>query len=546
MAQTLPAWGYPQYGYTNRQRSVAVYTGDINGTFSIPLLSKPGRAGLDAAFSLAYNNTLYLNSGGSEPSFEPLENVFGSPGVASWGWQLIPPTGAITYRKVEQTCYGPPPCRYSKPIPYSYFDYTGFAFYDASGTRHPFAFAVTTSNACNTGSGGGTITDGSGYTMTVTLSGGISVAATVTGPDGRFYNGALVEDTNGNEITSATTVQGSTTEIDWTDTTGALVAKWIEQSGGCTAPNGTAYPYCAEFERPAPGGSRYVAYTLAYENARVGTAASCSGVADWSGTAQLPVALFLPQYTSGSKWLYQFTYGGAGRLTAINYPGGAVTSYAYSNMCTFANGSASEDGGVETMTVTENDGQGHTGRTTYTRDSPSQTTLTRPDGSDTVVTYDSGGLPTDVKNYDTNGTALLSETVYTNTGGTPDRPATAVTYLNGTKVAERDTSFDDYGNLLSETGIDWAGDPSGNTKRVTSITYLYQQHAAYKTANILDRPAEIKVTDGAGNVCSDTVIAYITTPVPRAWWPLLAPSTTTPNIPPPTPNAATRPRSRVP
>ena len=155
-----------------------------------------------------------------------------------------------------------------------------------------------------------------------------------------------------------------------------------------------------------------------------------------------------------------------------------------------------------------NDNNGNVTTFTLTRSS-SQTTETVTDASShilskQVVTYDtSTGLPTDEKWYDTDGTTVLKEVAYTNSGGYPQ---TVTTSLNGAAVSEADLTFDSYGNLHQQVLKDLARDSSGNTKQTTTIDYL--NSSAYTSLNITDKPTQQTVTDGTGAVLSNTVINY--------------------------------------
>lgn len=298
-----------------------------------------------------------------------------------------------------------------------------------------------------------------------------------------------VEDTNGNYLSFTNPSNPNGYETDWTGTTGQVLIKDIVESSGCTNPvTGASAPQCEQVEVAEPGGT-YQSFIIVDASVSAATGA-CGSVTGYSGTSQVPAYVVLPEYTAGSSWYYQFGYDGAGRLNYIRYPTGGVTTFSYGSLCTF------NDGTVDSVSVTTNDAENHTGTTTYTRSSATFSEIDRPDGSRTLVSYDGNGLPTDVKKYDTDGSTLLSEVVSTNTAGTPEFPATAVTYLNGTKISERDTQFDSSGDLTQSTQIDWARDPSGNTKRTTAITYYAP-----------GKPSQITVSEG-GATYAQTTIAY--------------------------------------
>ncbi|TAN21508.1 MAG: hypothetical protein EPN33_12920 [Acidobacteria bacterium] len=483
-AQQPPQGGFPPFVYSARSRTVAVESGDATVTAMIPVFRKPGR-GLPFSVGLTYNSNIYINTG----SAFSLSNMN--------GWMVGPSYGQInnTIDQSHSERDGSGYCLWST--------IGGFYYTDPSGAEHDFPGSYTTKGiltyprgTCRAASGAVVTeaSDGSGYRIDAGPSGSWSETdrhGDVIYPNGG-NSGHVIEDSNGNYISDS--VSGA--ETDWTDTTGAVVTKEIAESSGCTNPvDGVHYPSCTAIEVPEPGSSGYATYLLVENTIAANTSGYCSGISDYSGTVTVPVYLVLPEYASGTHWYYQFGYDGAARLNSITYPAGGVTTLSYGSMCTYG------DGSVASVQVTENSGQ-NSGTTTYTRGTGSMT-VARPDGSKTVVTYDAGGLPTDVKNYDTDSQTLLKEVAYTNTGGTPDFPSAAITYLNGIKVSERDTTFDSYGNLTKATDIDWARDASGATRRVTSVSYLYDT-----SPNIVDRPETITVQDGASNTYSQTAITY--------------------------------------
>ncbi|MGH9533526.1 MAG: RHS repeat domain-containing protein [Terriglobales bacterium] len=543
-AQMPPQSGAPGFGYSDHWAGVSVYAANDNVTLTIPIFAKQGRGvGFDVA--MVYNSTMYWNPTGTAFTTDSDTEEYG-------GWVVQPDFGTVDYDEHDVSARdGSGYCLYS-------YD-ENFRYYSPDGTMHSLPGAYLESDGqttyplppgtCHQGrlSTTATASDGSGWTLSATASSSASATVNMTSEVMTARNGDTVnllaagagqpvfEDTNGNYLSSG----GSGDETDWYDTTGTNpVAKIIHLTNCVNPVNGQQYPSCVEYEVPNAAGG-YATWTMYLANLSVNSG-SCSGVSAYSGTMTVPMFLVMPEYTTGSKWYYQFAYGGAGRLTALDYPTGGVTSFSNSDPCTFS------DGTLATVAVSTNDGQGNTGTTTYTRNNAGQTTISRPDGSKTVVTYDASGLPTDVKNYQTDGATLLSEDTYTNTGGTPDFPATETEYLNGTEVTGVQTSFDSSGDLTSEIVTDEIsgaartttigyfapGKPSsitvsagGTTYSQTNITYdnygspsglvnptttLANHDSSYST-NFTNRsnPTEIARTV-AGSTALDTYIAYDT------------------------------------
>ncbi|MGH8507024.1 MAG: hypothetical protein ACRETM_13860, partial [Stenotrophobium sp.] len=489
-AQMPPQTGAPPLAYTAHLPGISVFSGNDNVTVAIPIFSKKGR-GLGFGVAMVYNSSMYWNPSGTAfvPDYDT--DQYG-------GWMVEPGLGTLDYDQVSVSSRdGRGYCLYS------YDD--DFRYYTPDGTMHPLSGYLSSDGettyplppgTCHQGtlSTTGTATDGSGWTMSVTASGGKSASVNITSElmtarDGTVFNPMApanqpaVEDTNGNYLSFA---NPNSAETDWYDTSGTNpVAKIINQSN-CTNPvDGKLYPSCVEFEVPNADGG-YATWTAYMANISVNTG-SCPNVSAYSGTMTVPIYLVMPEYVGGSHWYYGFSYGGAGRLTTLDYPTGGATTFTNSDPCTFP------DGTLASVAVGTNDGEGHTGVTTYTRSSASQTTIARGDGSKAVVTYDASGLPTDVQNYDTDGATLLSETKYTNTGGTPDFPETATNFLNGVQVSEQETSFDSSGDLTQLTQID---DLNGDAERVTSIQYFAP-----------GKPSKITVGNGS-TTAAETVITY--------------------------------------
>ncbi|MGH9505325.1 MAG: hypothetical protein ACRD13_00235, partial [Terriglobales bacterium] len=427
-AQTPPQTGAPPFRYTDHLASVEVYSANANVSVTIPIFTKPSR-GPRPRVALIYNSNNYVVLNGG--FYENLD-ILGDP------WVMDPDSGGRLYHDTQTMAQGGGAC--------TWYIYSNFRYYDQSGTMHPFSGWVSTNasvdgRSCHNGvlSMTSTASDGSGYVLNYTI-GGIQEVTNRRGDE--VY--PKQEDTNGNYI-STTYVNG---DEEWIDGTGDPYLKDSGGSSGCVNPvNGQSYTHCDQVQVPAPGGG-WSTYLVVYDDYPVNTG-SCPTLQAYSSSVEMPAYVVLPEYTPGSSWYYQFGYGGAGRLTSLRYPTGATTAFSYGSMCTFG------DGTVASVSVTQNAGQPEAATTTYTRSSATQTTIARPDRSKTVVQYDSTGLPTEIEYFDTDGSTLLKEVAYTNSGGFP---ATATTYLNGVKVSERDTQYDGSGDLTSETDIDWARD----------------------------------------------------------------------------------------
>lgn len=355
-AQMPPQTGAPPFAYTAHLPGVSVFSGNDNVTVAIPIFGKQGR-GLGFGVAMVYNSSMYWNPSGTAfvPDYDT--DQYG-------GWMVEPGLGTLDYDQVSVSSRdGRGYCLYS------YDD--DFRYYTPDGTMHPLSGYLSSDGettyplppgTCHQGtlSTTGTATDGSGWTMSVTASGGKSTSVNITSElmtarDGTVFNPMApanqpaVEDTNGNYLSFA---NPNSAETDWYDTSGTNpVAKIISQSN-CTNPvDGKLYPSCVEFEvSNADGG--YATWTAYMANISVNTG-SCPNLSAYSGTMTVPMYLVMPEYTSGSHWYYGFSYGGAGRLTTLDYPTvydelGRLTSETTpeSGTTTFAYGSDSACGGA--------------------------------------------------------------------------------------------------------------------------------------------------------------------------------------------------------
>jgi RHS repeat-associated protein len=65
-----------------------------------------------------------------------------------------------------------------------------------------------------------------------------------------------------------------------------------------------------------------------------------------------------------------------------------------------------------------------------------------------------------------------------------------------------------YGLVQSESHTDWNTGSPGPVLSTTNTNYLYSSNSNYVTANILDLPSSVIITDGSGNKCAETDYGY--------------------------------------
>ena len=485
-AQTgLPPFGsIDQIGleYRNNQ--------DLNVLVSIPVVSSPGRNGLNLNFSLVYNSSIWTNCYGTWS----LYCGSNTPG----GWTTGYSTGQTTYKyATRQTICD----RNLGDVTYIYTTtYSNYQYVDPLGTPHPLPlFWQQVENDCTnqfttTGTFSGYATDGSGYLGTISESypqnpgvlskGGISLATTG------------MTDTNGNYISSTT--NGS--ETDWTDSVGRLALKTVY---GTLA---TTYSYLD----PTGG---YQTATLNLQTLNIKTNFGCSGVTEYTGPASVPSSLSLPDGRT-----YTFSYEPSpgnsgyytGRLQRVTLPTGGYYEYDY----TGANdGINCADGTTLSMNRVVNDGT--TSKTwNYVRNTSSlTTTVTTPQLADTssandmVVTFNSSGQEIARKIYrNSPGTGTPLRTINT-TWASNGTPATKVTILDdGTTQSKVATTYDSNGLPDSVSEYNFGSGAPGSLLRTTA--YTYQTSTNYTSRNILNLVNSKQIKDGSGNIRYTQLIDY--------------------------------------
>jgi RHS repeat-associated protein len=296
-------------------------------------------------------------------------------------------------------------------------------------------------------------------------------------------------------------VSGS--ETDWYDSANHLSLKSIIGTGQ------------VQYQFPDTTGT-YQIVTLKEQSYSIKTNFGCSGVAEYTGSISLPYEMDLP---NSQKYLFTYeSYTSAGntyytgRLKQVTLPTGGSYTYTYSG----ANGGINcADGSILNMSRAISDGT-NSYSTQFARTGSTgnwTTTITYPvmpydsAQNNAAYTFNSSGQQTSAKFYQgAVSSGNLKRTINTTWSGYA--PATQITILeDGSTQNETETSYDSYANLLSLKEHDWGMNTPGSVLRTTVIAYLGT--SPYVTANILNRPTSVTVTDNvSGIVHSLTNIAY--------------------------------------
>jgi RHS repeat-associated protein len=479
------ATGLPPFGSLDRVGLETRNNQDLNILLAIPVMSSPGRNGLDLNFSVVYNSSIWTKSG----SAWTLNNSY----VPPWGWSTTYSTGSTNFKtRTSQTrcnrCLVGDGCLYTDTTISNGYTYT-----DPMGTVHPFnvywedQYNQCTSTETISGTFTGYATDNSGYY--ITIDSGSGAITSLLANNGFQIGTGSITDRNGNYISSS--VNGP--ETDWTDSAGRLALKVI------TGTSSIQYKFLD------PSGA-YQTTTLNLQNLNVKTNFGCAGVTEYTGTASVPQSLILP---NGQQ--YSFTYESyvqnsttyyTGRLQRVTFPTIGYHEFDY----TGANdGINCADGTTLSMNKVVSDGT-NTATWNYVRNTTNLTTTITtpkladtPNANDMVVTFNSSGQ--EIQRYICSASPcttpwLRNILTYWATNGTPSSTQTVLE--DNVTQSEVDTTYDSNGLLDSVTEKNFGAGSPGAAFRTT--TFTYNTSTNYTNLNILNLVTSKQIKDGSGIV----------------------------------------------
>jgi len=464
----------------------------------IPMATLPQRGGSSVKVALVYDSAVWSPVNGLwEP--DNIEGILLQAYSPIGGWHLVTSNNLVnwSYTEVAPVC--------SQDGKYEYFQFSNFIWTDADQTTHLFPIVTIEGNAtaCGTwssqASGDAFATDASGYHMFVTGYNAVAVYA----PDGT--NVTWGTDTNGNELGSQT----------YGDTIGrGLAAENVNAS--------TVNYYSGEMYNGSDP-----SYNGDWTDINVYTNFHQSGVSEYSGNFATLTDLHQPDSTA-----YHFTYdsgtspGHYGLITSMTLPTGGTVNFTWS-LFTDANGHsynwltnmATPDGTwTFTPQVLSNCGSGQV-------NCEQQVTVKKPSGDTEIYTFALNGSPWPVQvKYYTGSSNLLATTTQcfsfvTVTNGqcsysvTTAQPATNVTKkltttsLSGGGATTTEYSYDNYDNITQKSEWNfYSGSLPATADRTTTITYLNSSN--YISANILNRPTSVTVTNSSGTTLAKTTYSY--------------------------------------
>ena len=321
--------GTPPFGSFGGGPFDTVNLGNLNVHFAIPVLHKVGR-GVPFSYDLSYDSSIWYQA--------TIAGVVQWTPSADWGWTsnsnaVIGRVTSVTTSKATsgKFCDG----QFAVQTIYT----TTYAYLDSRRRSHPFPGSTQKTTiqggVCNSTTYGpgftATATDGSGYSITVTVTPvtGVTTFTVVTRTGVTVYNGnGTYIDTNGNELA----VNSSTGQFF--DTLSSTTAV-LTLSGSGTPASPITYTYSAP--------SASATYTMNFTQYTVATSFGVSGVAEYGRTSNALVSSI--QLPDGSEYqlTYETTPGSCtplsgtyasncvtGRIYQVTLPTGGTIQYSYS------------------------------------------------------------------------------------------------------------------------------------------------------------------------------------------------------------------------
>jgi RHS repeat-associated protein len=375
-----------------------------------------------------------------------------------------------------------------------------------------------------------------------------SDANTVIMPNGvRFSYPSIPLHTGGQEPSTVTDADGNQIVISssgWTDTIGRVipgsalgtteVQPGVPTSDLSTCPAGTTSASIWNVPGLAGVNNGIRTFKLCYAPFTISTNFQATGVTEYGPTSTaLLAAIVLPDLT-----MWTLSYDGYGDINRIGFPTGGSISYTYA-ADGFGCGYGPQSLSVTSRTVDANDGTGgHQFTYTYAN---GKTTVTSPDGNDTVHTISYSVVPssgcepaydTQVQYYQgsaAGGTLLKTvATLYQGSQNPADStainivPTQTTTTLPGGQTSRAVVTYDS-GNTFSEWFVNGyvtvpvvlgsilqkdEYDFSNTLVRSTVNHYLWQDNAAYLTNNLVGLAVSTTLKDGSGNQAAKTTYGY--------------------------------------
>lgn len=471
---------------------------NLNVHLDIPVINKAGR-GTNFTYDLSYDSSVwYPSSVNGTNTWTPVYN---------WGWRAVTEasTGYVSYTTTTS-----PWCLVGNTYYGQQTAFSNWVYHDPWGVLH--GFAITTyyyqgspAECANAGSSTTATGISDGYTLKVT--GG--TVNSLVGATGKIVNPPVnigtgtgnFTDRNGNQIT----VDGSGHFYDTLSSSAAALT--VAGSGTASSP--------MTFSYTAPSGAT-PQYIVNYTNYTIATNFG-AGISEYKSSAAVPLvtSIALPDHsqysftyesTPGSCTPYSGTTCVTARLISVTLPSGGTITYSYSG----GNNGILSDGSAATLTRKTPDGT-WTYAQVKNSGAASTTTVTDPASDVTTINFQGIYETQRVVVDHTAGTLLTRNTCYNNTAipctsnavSWPITQRSASTQLPGSSNLTdlHQSTYDAYGNLLTQTDYDYGPGAHGNLLDTTTITYA-------SLGNIVAFPQTATVTNASGTTVSKTNYNY--------------------------------------
>jgi YD repeat-containing protein len=488
-----PNTGFPPFGSFSNGSFDHINRANLNVNFSIPIASINGR-GISLPAAMVYDSLMWKEQTAGTVQWTPVLDSANNP---TWGWKIDNVLGDIKYGVTngQTKC----PDGSGNLVVTGTVNYGGYVYRDPRGTMHHF-LGIHAQQGCNglTGVYTGFASDHSGFYMDATSLG----HPIVYGRDGTKIDtiSGLITDVHGNYIQKQIAA-GNPAETDYVDSVGRISLKVVKLASE------------TDFQFLDIDGN-YQQVRVLLGTFPIHTAFSCHvTIAEYSGTAQLPTAIMLPNATQYS-FSYEPTPGVAGsytgRVNQVTVPTGAIYQYAY----TKPNDSSLCDGtDAEIQKTIKSDGNSSVW--TYSRlPNPAVMIESQPDGNSSLHIFSGGAL---TKELQCNGSASTVQTCNGQTMRTVvptfdsiGRPSSStVTLEDGSTNTRQETDYDANDNMIEVREFDWY---TGATPSVpTRTTHIaYSTDPTYTAKNLLSLVTRRTVYQGSatGTPISRTDITY--------------------------------------
>ena len=317
-AQSPPiATGQYTFGAYDNHGFDTINVGNLNVSFSIPVLHKAGR-GLPFLSDVIFNSSAWypVSISGS---------LYWNP-QPGFGWAVNGQFAPGTLTHSTTTVWNPTAgCYYSQESNWAYRDPSNATHY-FSGTMQAIDYPLYPgeSGVCTFIPTAFTVAAGDGSAYSLTVAGDLSQAqistigsgSSVSFTQNSGFQAISVTDPNGNQISY------DPSHANFTDTTGNVALQL-----------GDGYPVAALTYKDTNGNSQTVTPQSTYYT--VVTAFGCSNINDYNGANSLLTRLTFPD-GSAYKFTYEPTPGYdpslgyvTGRIASVTLPGGGVIAYTY-------------------------------------------------------------------------------------------------------------------------------------------------------------------------------------------------------------------------